>query len=53
LILDSLEAECENSMRMKSKLKSAIETTLSKENHSNLQQKQEIETLKRQLEDLR
>ena len=40
-------------MRMKSKLKNAIETSLNKDNHNNIQQKQEIETLKKQLEELR
>ncbi|XP_066923672.1 interaptin-like isoform X2 [Clytia hemisphaerica] len=51
--LHSLEAECDTSLRMKAKLKNVMEISLTRESDKNFLQRQEIETLKKQLEDIR
>ena len=53
LLTDSLDAECDTSLRMKSKLKRLMDANTSRENNSALQHKEEVQRLTKILEDIR
>jgi len=51
--LHSLDAECDTSLRIKSKLKRLMDANTSRENNSTLQHKEEVQRLTKILEDIR